>query len=771
MTMKPLALALAAFAAGSALSTTVFAADLTSSYEPPAYSEPSAAPTGWTGAYVGLHAGTGSEKISPFSGDKEFMGGVHGGYNTEINGVVVGGEAELSHLGDTEVDVPGGELKERYRIAAKGKVGAPLGSTLVYGTAGLAMTSLRDTSSAEGPDGWKPGWLVGAGVEQKFNDKISGRIEYNYTRTNDVRSFDGVETSESDVSDHTIKAGEEHGVLRLGCFEPQKFQVRKLFLEDLAARSDLADHAAARIEVIGSLGEDGAHEVEPVLPSVMGHGGLGPVLGREDCHRLVIDIGGIGDDEVEGLARQRCEEIPLVKIDLGSYLMFGDIDRRHLQRIGRQVNRVYHRMGEEFGGQHRKASRTGADVGGAFDGHGIRQEGGSMGAQILAEQDLADMRAGHDHPLVHVKADALDIGMARQIGGWLAGGDAGLDPLGEQTAFGRQQPGIQERIQRIDRQVERIEQEKGRVVARGGGSMAIAEIGGVEARDGIAPIIAQRHQFFDDLGQPIGRHRRRSMRDRGKRGKPRPKRGEPEAAGKRVTLPRALSKLGFCSRTQAEALIGAGRVAVDGRIVTDTAAWLDLSAAKITVDGEVVAAERPVYLALNKPRGLVTTRHDPQGRPTVFTCFAHLDHAHLSPVGRLDKASEGLLLFTNDTVFAQALLDPKTHVAKTYHVQIDRVADERVVEALAAGVEHDGEMLRARSVRTIREGGKTSWLEVVLTEGRNRQIRRMLETLDIACLRLVRVAIGPLLLGDLEKGAVRQLADHEVEELRQLAGL
>jgi outer membrane immunogenic protein len=208
MTSKSLALALAAaVVVGPALSTSAFAADLTSAYEAPSYNEPVESSSDWSGAYVGLHAGSGSERVNPFSGDKEFIGGIHGGYNHEINGVVVGGEAELTHMGDTEVDVPGGELKERARIAAKGKVGAPLGSTLIYGTAGVAMTSLRDTSTAEGPDGWKPGWLVGAGVEQKFNDKISGRVEYNYTRTGDVRSFDGVSTSESNVSDHTIKAG------------------------------------------------------------------------------------------------------------------------------------------------------------------------------------------------------------------------------------------------------------------------------------------------------------------------------------------------------------------------------------------------------------------------------------------------------------------------------------------------------------------------------------------------------------------------------------
>jgi 23S rRNA pseudouridine2605 synthase len=240
------------------------------------------------------------------------------------------------------------------------------------------------------------------------------------------------------------------------------------------------------------------------------------------------------------------------------------------------------------------------------------------------------------------------------------------------------------------------------------------------------------------------------------------------AGGKRVTLPRALSKLGFCSRTQAEELVRAGRVTVEGRVATDLETWVDLSSAAIAVDGKRIAAEARVYLMLNKPRGLVTTRHDPEGRPTVFDCLKHLDHAHLSPVGRLDKASEGLLLFTNDTEFAQALLDPETHVAKTYHVQMDRIVDREVLDAMVAGVRHDGELLRARRVRTVREGDRNSWIEVVLDEGKNRQIRRMLEALDIACLRLVRVAIGNLPLGDLEKGAVRPLSNDEVEDLRRL---
>ena len=241
----------------------------------------------------------------------------------------------------------------------------------------------------------------------------------------------------------------------------------------------------------------------------------------------------------------------------------------------------------------------------------------------------------------------------------------------------------------------------------------------------------------------------------------------PPSSGKRVTLPRALSKLGYCSRTQAEELIRAGRVSVSGSPVSDVEAWIDLDAGTISVDGKSIAAEKPVYLMLNKPRGLVTTRHDPEGRPTVFDCLKGFDHAHLSPVGRLDKASEGLLLFTNDTLFANALLDPETHVPKTYHVQIDTLVSDETLKAMTKGLEQDGDILKARRAMKLREGDKNSWLEIELDEGRNRHIRRMLEALDIATLRLIRIAIGTLVLGDLEKGAVRALTDNELQDLRR----
>ncbi len=232
-------------------------------------------------------------------------------------------------------------------------------------------------------------------------------------------------------------------------------------------------------------------------------------------------------------------------------------------------------------------------------------------------------------------------------------------------------------------------------------------------------------------------------------------------------MPRALSKRGYCSRSQAERLVAEGRVSVDGKIVTSLETWVDVETARICVDGMSVEAEQPIYLMLNKPRGLVTTRHDPEGRETVYACLKDHADAHISPVGRLDKASEGLLLFTNDTAFAQALLDPETHVAKIYHVQIDRVADAALVAALENGVAHDGEYLKAAKAEILRQGDRHSWLSITLEEGRNRQIRRMLEALDIACLRLVRVAIGAITLGSLEKGSARALSETEIAALRQ----
>jgi len=237
--------------------------------------------------------------------------------------------------------------------------------------------------------------------------------------------------------------------------------------------------------------------------------------------------------------------------------------------------------------------------------------------------------------------------------------------------------------------------------------------------------------------------------------------------GTRATICRAISKLGYCSRTQAEALIAARRVTLAGRLVTDVLTWADVHSDAIAVDGVRLVAHAGVYLMLNKPRGMVTTRVDPQGRPTVFNCLAHMDNPFLSPVGRLDKASEGLLLFTNDTVLAQRLLDPVTNVGKIYHVQLRGTPPDGMLARMRAGLCDDGEVLKASAVRVLRSGEKNAWLEVELREGRYRQIRRMLKAADVECLRLVRVAIDDIKLGDLAKGAVRALTQREVQILRQ----
>jgi 23S rRNA pseudouridine2605 synthase len=238
-------------------------------------------------------------------------------------------------------------------------------------------------------------------------------------------------------------------------------------------------------------------------------------------------------------------------------------------------------------------------------------------------------------------------------------------------------------------------------------------------------------------------------------------------------LARVLSKLGMCSRTQGEALVRAGRVRVNGRVVRDPHAPTSATLDRVSVDGVEASAAEKVYIVLNKPRGYVTTASDERGRDTVYDLLRNSDNlisaAWIAPVGRLDKASEGLLLFSNDTQWAARLIDPATHVEKTYHVQIDALLDEQKLALLVAGTKRDGEFLAAKSVRELRRGEKNSWLEIVLDEGRNRQIRRLLAEFDIDVLRLIRVAIGPLELGDLGKGLWRELSAAEVAELSHVA--
>jgi len=229
--------------------------------------------------------------------------------------------------------------------------------------------------------------------------------------------------------------------------------------------------------------------------------------------------------------------------------------------------------------------------------------------------------------------------------------------------------------------------------------------------------------------------------------------------------------MGYCSRSQAAILIRAGRVTLNGRIARDPETPVRVPGGRIDdrihdqieVDGSPLDPSAAIYLIMNKPRGIVTTASDEKGRETVYGLLAS-GLPWVGPVGRLDKASEGLLLLTNDSEWAAKITDPATHLDKKYHVQVDCVTDADLLAKIArecASEGKSGNHLRAKAARLLRHGDKNSWLEIMLDEGKNRQIRRLLEALGVRVLRLVRVSIGPLDLGDLKKGATRRLTPEE----------
>jgi 23S rRNA pseudouridine2605 synthase len=230
---------------------------------------------------------------------------------------------------------------------------------------------------------------------------------------------------------------------------------------------------------------------------------------------------------------------------------------------------------------------------------------------------------------------------------------------------------------------------------------------------------------------------------------------------RQIGLSRALSKLGYCSRSQAAELIRAGRVKLNGTTRRDPETPVRLERDRLEVDHRAVQEAKKIYLMLNKPRGLVTTASDEQKRETVYSCLPD-NLPWVGPVGRLDKASEGLLLLTNDSEWSARITDPETHLDKTYHVQVGVPAEESIERVLTNGVPSArGEGLRTKRARFVRTGKTNSWLEIVLDEGKNRQIRRIFEVLGIAVLRLVRISVGPLELGELAKGNFRALTAAE----------
>lgn len=238
----------------------------------------------------------------------------------------------------------------------------------------------------------------------------------------------------------------------------------------------------------------------------------------------------------------------------------------------------------------------------------------------------------------------------------------------------------------------------------------------------------------------------------------------PKPLPRRIGLARALSKLGYCSRSRAFELIRRDEVKVNGHVRNDPEFPVSLERDQLTVGGESVARSQSVYIMLNKPRGIVTTASDEEGRETVYSLLPQ-DLPWIAPVGRLDKASEGLLLLTNDSEWAARITDPRSHLGKTYHVQIAAQPADELLRDLTTGISSNGERLRAHRVSVLRVGEKNCWLEIVLDEGRNRQIRRMLDAMGIEVLRLVRVSIGPLQLGDLPKGSFRALQTSEKQAM------
>lgn len=231
-----------------------------------------------------------------------------------------------------------------------------------------------------------------------------------------------------------------------------------------------------------------------------------------------------------------------------------------------------------------------------------------------------------------------------------------------------------------------------------------------------------------------------------------------------TTLERALSKVGAGSRGSARAWIAAGRVRVDGRIARDPLLAVDLARCRLELDGERLRAPAPCHLALHKPRGYVTTRRDERGRRTVYDLLP-AGTPHVVAVGRLDRDTSGLLLFTNDTLLADALTSPERHVPKTYLVKASRRLADEELERLRRGVVLDDGPTRPARVERLRDPGGRSVLSITITEGRNRQVRRMIQALGARVRTLSRVELGPLRLGRLPLAACRPLSAKEVRSL------
>jgi 23S rRNA pseudouridine2605 synthase len=230
------------------------------------------------------------------------------------------------------------------------------------------------------------------------------------------------------------------------------------------------------------------------------------------------------------------------------------------------------------------------------------------------------------------------------------------------------------------------------------------------------------------------------------------------------TLERVLSKAGIGSRTEARQWIGEGRVTVNGRVLRDPDHWVDLQLDRVHFDRKPLQARERLYLLLHKPTGYLTTYRDRKGRPTVYDLLRDVG-TFLSPVGRLDLDTSGLLLMTNDTQFAARVSNPDSHVPKTYLVTASAALSDGQLRQLRDGIELSDGMTRPAQVKRVRDAADATQVEITLTEGRNRQVRRMIEALGAEVLELARVRIGSIGIGTLPIGTWRRLTQAEVAKL------
>jgi 23S rRNA pseudouridine2605 synthase len=235
------------------------------------------------------------------------------------------------------------------------------------------------------------------------------------------------------------------------------------------------------------------------------------------------------------------------------------------------------------------------------------------------------------------------------------------------------------------------------------------------------------------------------------------------------TLERVISKAGVGSRSEARRWVHQGRVRVNGQVVENPDAWVDMQHDCVRFDGKPLGPRARVYVLLYKPTGYITTYKDPEGRPTVYDLVSDLD-TFISPVGRLDLDTSGLLLMTNDTQLAERITNPGSHVEKTYLVKASRVLSDADLQRLRDGIELKDGATRPARVQRLRDSGKYTHFDITLTEGRNRQVRRMVEALDAVVLKLVRVQIGPLRIGKLQIGKWRHLTPGEIALLKSDSG-